>query len=224
MSKIRLDHERGRRIANSVMHALEAGTTRIALAGSLRRGKALVGDLEILAIPGRGENLLGEPGESALDPILGRLLEQGRLTRGRCNGARYKQFGVVEIRGLMLDLFLTTPECWGVLWAIRTGPEDFSKALVTCRSKEGLLPEGHIVHGGRVLKAADTVALTFASEGGAAHSKGQWETLDTPEEDDFLRLCGGWVPPELRSAMAVPFMRQGRLPALLAQAKSSRPG
>jgi DNA polymerase/3'-5' exonuclease PolX len=82
--------------------------------------------------------------------------------------------------GINLDLFIVTrPAQWGVILAIRTGPADFSKWIVTPRKYGGALPSNCHVEGGRVLR--------------------QQIPLEMPEERDFLDFLGlGWVEPKDR--------------------------
>jgi DNA polymerase/3'-5' exonuclease PolX len=92
---------------------------------------------------------------------------------------KYRQYEVHCVAGLKLDLFCTSWECWGAIFAIRTGPAEFSKRLVTTASRGGLLRDGLRVSEGRVLTEAG-------------------EPLETPSETEFLALCGGWIEPKDR--------------------------
>ena len=48
-------------IAESLVEKLRPACERIEIAGSLRREKAMVGDIEIVAVPRLERDLLGEP-------------------------------------------------------------------------------------------------------------------------------------------------------------------
>ena len=176
----RLTLEAATEIGLRLIKLLRPGCERIEIAGSIRRKRPLIGDIEIVCIPRMTTDLIGQPVESELDPVIGELIATGMVTAPHRNGPRHKSFGI-PMKGRLtfnLDLFLTTPECWGVVFAIRTGSAAYSKNLVTQRQWGGYLPNGHRVEGSRVWK-------------------GQ-EVLETPEEEDFFTLCGGWVPPEKR--------------------------
>lgn len=183
MPKISLPLEDARVLGQQVLDVLWPGCERIEIAGSVRRGKPACGDLEIVAIPSRQSDLLGQPLGSLLDPILKACVSAGRLREPTKNGDRYKRFEFVKATGFCLDLFLVRVETWAVQFAIRTGPADYSKRLVTPQRLGGLLPDNCRVRDGRVWRqdgAGPSVPLPFL------------------EEDEFLDLCGGAVPPEGR--------------------------
>ncbi len=132
-------------------HWLASTCRRFAFAGSLRRGAAWVGDIEVVAVPGPDTR-----------PVLDDLLAQGVL-RKRLN-VKGKPIGWGEEnrhaefwdggyqRWVAVDFFLTTYEQWGIYFAIRTGDADVSRLLVTNRSGGGLLPEPMMVKDWRLWK------------------------------------------------------------------------
>lgn len=97
------------------------------------------------------------------------------------NGPRYKQVALPE--GINLDLFLVLQPAqqWGVLFAIRTGPAEFSHWLVTPRKDGGALPSNCRVKDGAVWEGSAIVPM--------------------PEESDFFDFLGlGWIEPGQRQA------------------------
>lgn len=202
MPKVKLPLERAQKIADALMRRIGEACSRIAVAGSIRREKAVIGDLELVAIPLDDTDLFGQPIASRLEPHLAALVAEGLLDPPLKNGAKYKQFPVRAHRGLLLDLFLVTAETWGYHWAIRTGPAIFSKALVTNRCHRGLLPDDCKVDQSRVWRR-------IPEAGGVP---GRWELLDTPEELDFLTLCGAVVHPRQRNELAIDMIRAGNWP------------
>jgi DNA polymerase/3'-5' exonuclease PolX len=168
-------------VAEGILKWLRPACVRIEIAGSVRRQKPAVGDIEIVAIPRYDEerDLLGEvfARRSQLDDALGQMMAAGIIRPGERNGERFKQFWVLE-NNLPLDLFVTDPDRWGLIYIIRTGSADFSHWLVTGQQWGGALPENHQVRDGRLWRV------------------GQDEPLDTPEERDvFVALGLEWVEP-----------------------------
>ena len=141
MSKVALSYLIARHLAEDIEAKLAPGCERIEIAGSLRRERPVIGDIEIVCIPRYQVDMFGvvayeQP--SYLDAILSGLVAEGRLLPGKKNGKKFKQFIIPHaVSGITLDLFITTPERWGVIFAIRTGPASFSKRLVTQQVKGG---------------------------------------------------------------------------------------
>ncbi len=128
---------------------------RIVVAGSIRRKKPTIGDLELVAIPVRMEqtNLFGDVAAVSypLFDYLDSLVRQGAIQKiigaeyGRSAwGDRLRKF-LVTTTGQQtiykVDLFLCVPETWGDTLTIRTGPKGFSAWLVTKRSQGGAMPD-----------------------------------------------------------------------------------
>jgi DNA polymerase/3'-5' exonuclease PolX len=154
---------------------------RIEIAGSVRRGKADVDDIEICAAPKMitQRDLFGAEAavQSQLETPLSQLMTQAAYVK---NGPRYKQIRLPE--GINLDLFIVLPPAqWGVIVAIRTGPAEFSKWCVTPRMHGGAMPMGWRCDEGQITNGI--------------------EVLPMPEETDFLKFLGlGAVEPSQRAA------------------------
>ncbi len=163
-------------IAETLKEILAWQCERVEIAGSIRRKKELVRDIEIVCIPPVSNNLFGENFRSAAR-VEAQLRKCG-FTCPKINGDHFKQFDAGG--GLNCDLFLTTPECWGVIFTLRTGCADFSRRLVTSRQQGGLLPSNLKVRDGRIWNGD--------------------EALQTPEEKDVFKVLGlDWIPPEKRT-------------------------
>lgn len=173
-----MQYTQAKRIADQLVTRFTPYCERVAIAGSVRRGKAEPKDIELVAVPRMGleQDLLGNPlgTYSLLDDILPSV---GRMDKG---GPRYKQFWLPE--EIYLDLFIVLPPAqWGVIYTIRTGPGDFSQWIVTPRQKGGALPSYLTVHEGVVWNRGEALAV--------------------PEEADFFRLLGlEWIEPCERRA------------------------
>lgn len=193
MTKLRVPFDRAAGLALEIKTSLSPGCKRIEVAGSLRRRKPHVGDLELVAIPSPHGDLFHQAApDQDLDALLSRLISDGVLHEPHLCGPKYRKYESARLAGLFLDLFLCDVETWGVLFAIRTGPAAYSKRLVTPRSKGGLLRDDLKVRNGRVWEPLDGIARL------GSLAEGEWRALPTREERDFLELCGDWRPPERR--------------------------
>lgn len=162
--------------AQAIVALLQPACERIEIAGSIRRKKPEIGDIEIVCIPRYDyiPDLFGNPVQQY--PLMDDVLKAQDWKTVK-NGERYKQFALEN--GAQLDLFLVTPETWGLQLLIRTGPADFSHRLVTDRRHGGCLFGGWKVKDGRLW--------------------GYHGVLDTPEEADvFTALEMGYIKPEDR--------------------------
>ena len=179
-------------IADSIIAEMRPYCERVEIAGSIRRKKQDgIKDLEIVAIPRweiirvgffdedtkpinclhrnwalRHPGVLWiKPGKKSDEP--GEIQSDGKYWRGLINGK------------CKLDLFLTTPEQWGLIFMIRTGPAAFSRRMVTSKREDGLLQDD--------LRVADGWMMEGESK------------LQTREEIDVFKLSGiEWIEPELR--------------------------
>jgi DNA polymerase/3'-5' exonuclease PolX len=186
-----------RRAATALRDLLLPACERIEIAGSVRRQKPVVHDLEIVAIS-RSEARGGLWGDADEVDLLGERLrslrEEGlialrsvevRRATGEVevqtrDGAAYK---ALAFDGLPVDLFITDAERWGCIFALRTGPGDWNTRLVTdCKRYFRAVADGRVLHFGK--------------------------PVPTPEEADFFRALGvPWLDPWERHVDALRFER-----------------
>jgi DNA polymerase/3'-5' exonuclease PolX len=163
-------------IAERLITRLAPYCQRIEIAGSIRRCKPMVGDIEIVAIPYPARDLFGSESMEphALDLI--DWTEYGEYIKGK---HKYKQILLPE--GMALDLFLVTPPAqWGVIFLQRTGPDTYSHRFVTSKLQRGMMPSIYQVKDGAIWKGG--------------------RILETPEEEDVYQLIGApWVEPQDRA-------------------------
>lgn len=123
---------------------------RIEIAGSLRRQRPTVGDIELVCLPRFGPasrdlfNEQIEDGVNLLDLECDRLFVEGTF------GKRYDKNGRprwgsglkwATYRDVAVDLFpVISPAQWGVDFLLRTGSAAFSKRLVTPIEQGGWMP------------------------------------------------------------------------------------
>jgi DNA polymerase/3'-5' exonuclease PolX len=192
-------YEDAKHIADELVLLLAPSCERIEIAGGVRRKKESPHDIEIVCIPAPGAPRASFGDKHTYRTYLDKdlaFIEADRVLPLKVKGGeKYKQyhinterFGVRLYIPFALDLFIVTPETWGVLFTIRTGPSEFSRQIVTPKSLGGLLPDGYKVKDGRVWVCPNW------------HSDEPLDTpIDLPEEKDFLDFLGlGWIEPEKR--------------------------
>lgn len=111
-----MDFKQANNIAQSIKSQLEPHCFRIEIAGSIRREKAIVKDIEIVAIPKPYQVGLFESGVAT-------VVNQWKKVKGELP-CRYTQRILPE--GIKLDLFFATRINWGLILAIRTGSAEYS--------------------------------------------------------------------------------------------------
>ena len=177
-------------IAYEITEAIAPFCERVSVAGSIRRRKPEVKDIEICAIPTWsfdltcGNDLFGDPDTINLlhqfcqeqEPLGIAWIKPGTHNiipwRIRPEGKYWR--GYFFRQDLKLDLFLCEPDNWGWIFAIRTGSAEFSTALLTHAKRLGYHSEK-----GRLCRQSNPIA--------------------TPEEEDVFRILNlAFVAPELR--------------------------
>jgi DNA polymerase/3'-5' exonuclease PolX len=133
-------------LAGTMVELLGPGCERIEVAGSIRRQKEMIGDIEIVCIPHMKPltDLFGDivGYRSVLDTVLTDLAWYRTL-----DGPKQKQF---DIDGTQLDLFICTPDTWAVTLLLRTGSREFSHRFVTPKRHSGMMPHGWRIHDSRL--------------------------------------------------------------------------
>lgn len=103
-------------IANVVLQHITPAMARVEIAGSIRREKPVVGDIELVAIVEDQEKLLkliGDVGQTIKTGVPGVIPWTPKAD------AKYIRVRLNE--GMNLDLFVARPENWGGLFLMRTG-------------------------------------------------------------------------------------------------------
>lgn len=196
------------KIAEALRAELAPACARVEIAGSVRRQKPIVHDLELVLISHTVTR--SEPADLFTERTWEELriwdaVEELRLD-GRAipcltssavpvpmeperwqekkRGARLLKLLLPKPK-LFAELYIVTPETWGALYTIRTGSAEFSKRLVMHWTQ--LSGAGHVKDGRLCLPTW---------RGG--------KPISTPEEADVFRACRlSWLDPHLR---------QGELP------------
>jgi len=145
-------------IASQVADQLKPVTARLKAAGSLRRQRPEVSDLEMVAEPLLvPDGFLGDL-KRDIEIIRATLARMGQIVK---SGPRYTQVThLLGHEGVTLDLFLAyEPATWGSILAIRTGPRELGQYCVTRMHAFGLRHvDGHIENDrGRVISTENEI-------------------------------------------------------------------
>jgi len=180
--------QQAQQIAFHFINLISPACERAMICGSVRRQKPEgIHDIEIVAQP-RYEEIEGDLFGSiqlinGLEVLLKSYIFCERMSlyrdpQGRtCNGEKHKK---ILFDGAMIDLYTAEQSNWGNIVAIRTGNAEFSRYLVTPRSKGGLLPSH--------LKQADGYLWNGD------------QRIDCLTEQAFFAALGlEWVEPEHRN-------------------------
>jgi DNA polymerase (family 10) len=182
----KIDLHEASSIANSVLNHIMPSLDRGEIAGSIRRQKEVVGDIEIVAISTQRDrllSLLSDVGQHIKPGVPGVVPWSPKST------AKYLRVRLAE--GMNLDLFMASPENWGGLFLMRTG----SGAGPDGNSFNGFTPGifsrwKKLSGGGRMTDCMPTMPTG--------------EQLWIPEEQDFFDLLEmDFVPPEVRTGRHV---------------------
>lgn len=190
-------------IAERFCTLLEPACERVQVAGSIRRKKLDVGDIEVLVEPlmvPRPGTLIADELIPATDSHVERLVRVETLLEFddecRRNGQRLKRLVWGTETGssrIAIDLFICfPPSAWGALMAIRTGPAGFSKLLVTKRAYGGAMPD------------------ELQQRDGALW--GPSGRLDTPTEKEYFVAIGlpDWAPADRTEERLRAFLRNSK--------------
>ena len=137
------------KVAERVLGILRPLSLRVEIAGSVRRRRPEVGDLEVVCIPGEVgcPDLFDAAATCRSQDWIRAVYGLGSVVKGDPISGKYIQVTLPE--GINLDLFLARCVNWGLILAIRTGSARFSHAVLArgwCaagyRSIDGMLWAG----------------------------------------------------------------------------------
>lgn len=131
-------------VARELVRALKPVCDRLVVAGSLRRRKADVGDVEIIYIPKfeeRQADLISTEQVSLADEAIealvrgGTLAKRASVTGSFAWGAKNKL--AVHRSGIPVDLFCTNEAAWWNYLVCRTGPADCNTRIASEAQRRG---------------------------------------------------------------------------------------
>jgi len=128
--KERVDLHVAQHVAGKYIDLLKPFCDRIQVAGSVRRKRPRVGDIEIVCIP---KTVVTKDGmfheQTVRAPGFAKALSDANvnLLKGDPRTGKYTQMMTTE--GIQIDLFMPNKDNWGRIYMIRTGSSEFSQFM-----------------------------------------------------------------------------------------------
>lgn len=164
-------------VAIALRAVLHPFCERIEIAGSLRRGKRFVGDIEILLVPKLqkiSNDFFNESTQDMAAACLDSLLNRGVIAKranslGRFTWGPSNKLGVHVESGIPVDFFSTIEANWWVSLVIRTGSKETNLELTT---------------------GAQRMGRTLHAYGSGVEVNATGEILHAHSEEEVFDLCG----------------------------------
>ena len=144
VGKVRWPRAAGLEVAKELCNRLKPCCEQLIVAGSLRRRKADVGDVEILYVSrmeSRPFDMFSTVSVSLAEEEIARMLADGTLTKrpSKVGGTAWgdKNKLAVHRSGMPVDLFRTVSESWWNYLVCRTGPADSNTRIATEAQRKG---------------------------------------------------------------------------------------
>lgn len=118
-----MELKQAQQIANELLELLSPYCEAIEIAGSIRRKKDFVKDIELVCVPKKDsiKDLFGN--ESEKIHSFHTVLSEFTINKGNIWNGKYIQF---QTQGINVDLFTASKDNFGLTLAVRTGSADFS--------------------------------------------------------------------------------------------------
>ena len=176
-----------RSVGEDLVRLLVPFCERIEIAGSIRRQRPQVKDIELLCVSRvrSTQDLFGDLATNSyeLDLKLDALVVDGSVLKKRPNKANYYNYGkqnklLVHVEtGIPVDVVSTDAKNWGMALVVRTGSREFNI---------------------RVMQRFKELGMRGHAYGGVTDQEGS--DLDCLDEETVFRLLGWpWIRPEERN-------------------------
>lgn len=197
----RYSYERAYAAAQWLADLLAPACVRIDVAGSLRRRRRDVGDIDLVAAPMPDADLFGavpsgDPSWSGITAIERRLVTEEKLIHAG-GGDRQRRYAVPVAGGTIpLQLWRVPDEEYAGALMVRTGSAAFAKAFVTQRFRGGRMRDDAVFWRNRVWRiardgragAVHTTDVVYDQDGN--HTPAWLRAVDTPDEMALFEAAG----------------------------------
>ncbi len=152
--KAELTYIEAKAMADDIVGLLKPHCIRIEIAGSIRRKKSIIGDIEIVCIPKPYQTGLFEDGIAS-------VVNKWTKVKGELEYQKCKYTQRILQSGIKLDLFFAEPENFGGIFLIRTGDWQFSKKFMgTYLPQNGYKYEDdYLKYNGKIIPIYDEIEL-----------------------------------------------------------------
>ncbi len=147
MSKIKYPRYKALAVAEELVEALRPCCTRVEIAGSIRRGRPQVGDVEIVYVPsfapGERVDMFAPPEPVNMAEAMIQGWVSSHVIRQRLNVEEHPTWGlknklaVHESSGIPVDLFSTTEDAWFNYLVCRTGGAENNTVIAAMAKSKG---------------------------------------------------------------------------------------
>jgi len=196
-----MELEKAKKIADNLCCKLQPFCKITDIAGSVRRCKDEVKDIEICCLPimmhSDSADLFGNnTSELAVSPdFVNAVFSLGKIEKGKIDG---KYFKILLPEGIYLDLFIPDPHDYYRQFAIRTGPADYSAKVIAggwrkkgwCGSDKGLR---------KMEDCIETKTPDGKSKWKCVNPKAEKPPIWKDERDFFQWIGVEWIEPRLRN-------------------------
>ena len=153
--KIKL--EKAQTIAATVLGLIADVCDQVVIAGSVRRRRLEVGDIEIVALPKDARALNARLDKLVIDRVISRAAYGKELSHRW--GEKYRGF---TYEGVRVEVFTADVDNWGYILWLRTGPGDANQyVMMMCSQKDApyRAKNGYWWHDGRKLHVANETEM-----------------------------------------------------------------
>lgn len=182
-------------IADNLVKILSPYCGKIHIAGSVRRKKPVVKDIEIVCQPKRiiSTDLFGEEVNSGVDPQFRKeVMKLGEAIKGNPD-SRYMQIRLPQ--EIKLDLFMPAADDYFRQFAMRTGSADYSGSVIA----GGWVKLGWVGAGDSGLRRNEDCRKSSDGKWKVINKTGERPPVWESEEEFFEWLNVEWIEPEKRT-------------------------
>lgn len=171
-----MEYHQAKKIAEDLRYELSMFCKRIEIAGSIRRDEMDVEAIDLVCIPEFTSNDNMQKGLVEGSGLYLYISNAFRVTSVDEEHAHIK----IGKSTINVNIFIATPETWGYIFLLRTGPTEFSEWVVTELERRGFTPK-------------DGAVWSDEPYGGMT------KIATLTERNVFTMIRTGWIAPEHRS-------------------------